>query len=111
MITIDHCITAQLWDDRYFWELVPWAEPYREAAEEALVKVDVEQSSLSLKRASVYNQWKLDLVERAKNDTDSLDLLAEYIHHRRRRKETIQIQDKNKHIVIWNRANNEYTTN
>lgn len=101
MITIDHVITAQLWDDPYFWEQVPWASIYREAAEEALAIVDIDQSTLSLKQAAVYNQWQAELTARAKNDPQSLESLISYIHCRRRRKEPIRLKGRNEDIVIW----------
>lgn len=101
MILLDHVITAQLWDDCYFWEQVPWASAYREAAEESLVRIGIEQSARSLKYAPVYKQWQAELTIRAKNDPQSLEPLICYIHSRRRQNDSIMLKSRNENIIIW----------
>lgn len=101
MITIDHTITTQLWDDRYFWECVPWAAAYREPAEELLAQVDAEQSTLSLMHDPLYNQWHAELERRAREDAASLEPLIDFIQLRRHRNETIRLRTRDGFIILW----------
>jgi hypothetical protein len=101
MITLDHNFTAQLWDNPLFWELVDWAEPYREEAEELLATVAQEKSTLRLAKEPLYNQWQEDLARRAKEQPESLQPLIAYIQKHRRQKERIQLRTRAGLIVIW----------
>lgn len=100
-LQLDHNLTAQLWDDPLFWEHVPWAEPYREEAEEMLARVVARQSSLSLRKTSLYNRWHAELLHRAQTDFDSVQPVVEFIHRKRQRKDPIWLRGPAGPVFLW----------
>lgn len=101
MITLDHNVTAQLWNDPLFWEIVSWAEPYREKAEELIAISEQDKSTLRLAREPLYNQWQDELTYRAKDQPESLQSLIAYIQQKRKQKERIQLNTRAGLTVIW----------
>lgn len=85
MIVLDHSLTVQLWEDPWFWELLPWLSPIRESAEELVEKAIAEQTSFSLQHNSLYTWWLRELRERNRVAPESLQPLWEYIRKRRNR--------------------------
>lgn len=102
MIVLDHNTTAQLWNDPLFWECVDWAEPYREKAEELLAMTDQEQSTLRLAKEPLYNQWQEELIQRVKEQPESVQALVAYIQKHRGQRERIQLRTRAGLTVIWN---------
>jgi len=101
MIILDHNVTMQLWNDLLFWEVVNWAEPYREKAEELIAISEQDKSTLRLAREPLYNQWQEELTCRAKTQPESLQPLIDYIQQKRKQKERIQLHTRAGLTVIW----------
>jgi len=80
---LDHNIVMQLWNDPFFWEMVPELEDDREIAEALLVNAEAEQSSLSIRHSQLYNKWILLIGSWVTTRPAVVRQITDYMHKKR----------------------------
>jgi hypothetical protein len=80
---LDHNIVMQLWNDPFFWEMVPELEDDREIAEALLVNAEAEQSSLSIRHSQLYNKWILLIGSWVTTRPAAVRQITDYMHKKR----------------------------
>lgn len=83
-LIVDHQLLSQLWGDRFFWEVAPDWEDYREAAEAAVAAAEEDRSSLSIRHSELYNVWMAELERCASTNPAKVKQITDYIHQKRK---------------------------
>ena len=81
-LILDHHILHQLWRDPIFWEIATQWSNYREEAE-VEVAADALQSSISIKRSELYNEWMKKIEHLALRGDPAVRELVAYIRRQR----------------------------